>query len=87
MPARTTTAMSIEGIFRFTSLDLERRHQRPTGCTRLFDTHGNLMAPQFAPQCTHRNKNVSARQKDLMVILPTARRCSEAGILQPLTAK
>src|SRR5690349_23637261 len=45
------------------------------------------MAPYFALQCTHRNKNDSAGQKDLREILPTSRRERGIGVLQVLTAK
>jgi hypothetical protein len=36
------------------------------------------MAPHFALQCTHKNKNVSAAQQGWVVILPTA--CVSGGI-------
>jgi hypothetical protein len=45
------------------------------------------MAPQFLPQCTPRNKNVSSARKVLVVILPTARVSGGIAVLSDLTKK
>jgi hypothetical protein len=45
------------------------------------------MAPQFLPQRTPRNKNVSSAQKGRVVILPTCRARDGIGVLSDLTKK
>jgi hypothetical protein len=45
------------------------------------------MAPQFLPQCTLGNKNVSSAQKDWVEILPTSRASGGIAVLYDLLRK
>src|SRR6476661_803771 len=49
--------------------DIKRIDHAHTICSNI---RGYLMAPQFLPQCTVRNKNVSAARKAWVVNLPTS---------------
>jgi hypothetical protein len=51
------------------------------------DICGYLMAPHFLPQCTVRNKNVSAVQQGRVEILPTPRAPGGIAVLSDLTKK
>jgi hypothetical protein len=51
------------------------------------DICGYLMTPQFLPQCTLGNKNVSAAQKGWVVILPTSRASNGIVVLSDLARK
>jgi len=45
------------------------------------------MAPQFLPQCTVRNKNVSAARKAWVVNLPTSYISNGIAVLSDLAGK
>jgi hypothetical protein len=91
MTARTITAVSIGGIFGLprrapteSRSDKKRFDHVHTICS---DMCGYVMAPQFLPQCIHRNKNVSAVQKGWMVILTTAHASNGIAVLSLLARK
>src|ERR1700744_2245091 len=85
MPARTITAVSIGGICSLA---------RPKGGKRIDHAHsicsdicGYVMAPRSPLQCTHRNKNVSARQKVQKGILRPPGARGRIAVLFDLTRK
>jgi hypothetical protein len=45
------------------------------------------MTPQFLPQCTLRNKNVSAAQQGWVVNLPTSQMSNGIAVLSDLARK
>jgi hypothetical protein len=51
------------------------------------DICGYLMTPQFVPQCTPGNKNVSSAQKGCVVILHPWHACGGIAVLRDLSKK
>jgi hypothetical protein len=90
MTARTITAVSIGGIFgspRRAPTESRSGKKRFDHVHAICSDIGHVMAPQFLPQCIHRNKNVSAVQKGWIVILTTAHASNGIAVLSDLARK